>query len=160
MGRISFISLRKWISPKKPRTGLEDQPFHRDQELFQFLIRQITVPKNAEQLIQLAGKAHLKTPDEVFHTYLLFEKYICTFEPEQRFTRETLRESIGTHFPELRNQDPFSILFLGDIEKKNTVAIEFLSSFLDRLREQFGGAQDGFFSTPAKQTGPASRSDL
>jgi len=150
---MSFISLRKWISRKKTRTGLEDQPSHKNQELFQFLIRQITVPKNAEQLIQLAGKAHVKTPDEVFHTYLLFEKYICTFEPEQRFTRETLRETIGTHFPELRKKDPFSILFLGDIEKKNTVAIEFLSSFLDRLREQFGGAQDGFFQHQKNKLG-------
>jgi PAS domain S-box-containing protein len=145
MRRVSFISFKKWITGTKQLPGFEELPSVRNQELFQFLIRQITVPKNAEQLIQLASKAHRKKPEEIFHTYLLFEKYICTFEPEQKYTRDTLRESIGAQFPELKSTDPFSILFLNDTERKNTIAIQFLSSFLAALKEQFGGAGEGFF---------------
>jgi PAS domain S-box-containing protein len=145
MQRVSFDFFRKWITRNKTSEVFEERPFARYQELFQFLTRQITVPKNAEQLIQLASKVHRKKPEEIFHTYLLFEKYISTFEPEQKYTRQSLRQSIAGHFPELKNTNPFSILFLGDDEKKNTVAIQFLLSFLSTLREQFGGTGYGYF---------------
>ena len=39
--------------------------------LFEFLIGCITVPANAEQLIQLVSKAFGKESEEVFHTYLM-----------------------------------------------------------------------------------------
>jgi PAS domain S-box-containing protein len=147
----SFNYFKRWITPNKAGQESEALGFDQYQELFQFLVRQITVPKNAEQLIQLGSKVHRKKPDEIFHTYLLFEKYICTFEPEQKYTRQTLRESIADHFPALKSSDPFSILFLGDTEKKNTLAIQFLSSFLIALSEQFGGTAEGFFQQKQNQ---------
>src|SRR5437764_5688557 len=81
------------------------------QNLFQFLRNQITVPRNAEQLIQLSHKSGFNNNEEAFHTYLLFEKYICTFEPEQKFTPQSLRHEIGQSFPDLKDKDPFPILF-------------------------------------------------
>jgi PAS domain S-box-containing protein len=116
------------------------------QNLFQFLRNQITVPRNAEQLIQLSHKSGFNNNEEAFHTYLLFEKYICTFEPEQKFTPQLLRHEIARSFPDLKNKDPFPILFLTDTEKKNTLAIEFLQAFLSGSLEQFGQTGDNYLN--------------
>lgn len=113
--------------------------------LFEFLIGCITVPANAEQLIQLGSKAFGKESEEVFHTYLLFEKYLTSFEQEQ-YNRKTLRESVRQRFPVLlQDGSIFNILFVTETEQKNTLAIHFLQPFLGAVRDKFGRAGDGYF---------------
>ena len=113
--------------------------------LFEFLINCINVPANAEQLIQLGSKAFGKDTEEVFHTYLLFEKYLTSFEQEQ-YNRKTLRESVRQRFPVLLEDGSiFNILFVTETEQKNTLAIHFLQPFLAAVRDKFGRAGDGYF---------------
>ena len=77
--------------PKSPRRGEKESALYK--ALFEFLIGCIAAPANAEQLIQLGSKAAAKDTEEVFHTYLLFEKYLTTFESEQ-YNRKSLRERV------------------------------------------------------------------
>jgi PAS domain S-box len=114
-------------------------------DLFSYLTSLITRPENAEQLIQIGSRAHQKSPDEVFHTYVLFEKYINSFERNQKYTPAVLRDLIKDNFPELASREPFNILFINDTEKKNTIAIQFLNAFLTDVTNQFGNAGDGYF---------------
>src|SRR5688500_9271418 len=113
-------------------------------ELFIYLKKQITVPKNAAQLVHLAKNAVQKN-EGIFHTYLLFEKYLCSFEPEMKYTRASLRSDIRQRFPSLESDRDFAILFLKDTERKNSLAIHFLLSFLGRVNERFGRAGEGYF---------------
>ena len=113
-------------------------------ELFAYLKKQITVPKNAAQLVHLAKDA-VHRNEGIFHSYLLFEKYLCSFEPEMKFTRGSLRNDIRQRFPELQTDRDFAILFLKETERKNTLAIQFLLSFLGRVNERFGRAGEGYF---------------
>jgi PAS domain S-box-containing protein len=113
--------------------------------LFEFLIGCISVPANAEQLIQLGSKAASKEAEEIFHTYLLFEKYLTSFEQEH-YDRKSLRERVRQRFPLLLHDGSiFNILFVSEIEQKNTLAIHFLQPFLMAVKEKFGKAGDGYF---------------
>src|SRR5689334_18758255 len=114
-------------------------------DLFSYLTSIITRPENAEQLIQIGSRAHQKSPDEVFHTYILFEKYISSFERNQKYTPAYLRTLIKEHLPQLSEKEPFNILFINDTEKKNTIAVQFLNAFLNDMINQFGNAGDGYF---------------
>jgi PAS domain S-box-containing protein len=114
--------------------------------LFEFLIGCISVPANAEQLIQLGYKAAGKGAEEVFHTYLLFEKYLTSFEQVDQQNRRSLRERVRQRFPVLLTDGSiFNILFVSEAEQKNTLAIQFLHSFLLALKDKFGRAGDGYF---------------
>jgi PAS domain S-box-containing protein len=114
--------------------------------LFDFLISCISVPAKAEQMIQLGHKAAGKGADDVFHTYLLFEKYLTSFEQAEVHTRKSLRERIRQRFPVLLEEGSiFNILFVSETEQKNTLAIQFLQSFLGALKDKFGRAGDGYF---------------
>src|SRR4051812_41293638 len=128
-----------WVFKKKKPAQLSDEG-GLFKELFDFLTRQISFPKKAEQLIGLGYKLQDRSVDETFRTYLLFEKYICSFEPGKKYTPATLRAAVKERFPVLHELEPFSILFLCDTEKKNTIAIQFLHSFLQSLADQFGNA--------------------
>jgi PAS domain S-box-containing protein len=129
--------------PSSSRRGDKESALYK--ALFEFLIGCIAVPANAEQLIQLGSKASGKETEEVFHTYLLFEKYLTTFEPEQH-NRRALRESIRQRFPVLlQDGSIFNILFVTETEQKNTLAIHFLQPFLAAVRDKFGRAGDGYF---------------
>lgn len=114
--------------------------------LFEFLIGCISVPGNAEQLIQLGNKSAGKSAEEVFHTYLLFEKYLTSFEQLDQQNRRSLRERVRQRFPVLLTDGSiFNILFVSETEQKNTLAIQFLHSFLLALKDKFGRAGDGYF---------------
>src|ERR1700733_209747 len=114
--------------------------------LFEFLISCITPSANAEQLIQLGSKAARKSADEAFYTYLLFEKYLTTFELSAQHTRKSVRERVRQRFPALLEDDSiFNILFVSETEQKNTLAIQFLESFLETVRDKFGRTGDGYF---------------
>ena len=122
------------------------------QSLFDYLISCISTPANAQQLIQLGYKAAKKDADEVFHTYLLFEKYLTSFELSEKLTRRPLREGIRQRFPALLNEDSiFNILFVSETVQKNTLAIQFLESFLEAVRDKFGRAGDGYFEKKSRE---------
>ena len=133
----------------KGRLSAAQKPDHLTalyQSLFEFLIGSVSSPANAQQLIQLGFKAARKDADEVFHTYLLFEKYLTSFELAEQHTRKSLRESIRQRFPALlQDGSIFNILFVGETEQKNTLAIQFLQAFLDTVKDKFGRAGDGYF---------------
>jgi PAS domain S-box-containing protein len=122
------------------------------QSLFEFLIGCISVPANAQQLIQLGYKAARKGAEEVFHIYLLFEKYLTSFEGTEKHTRKSLRESIRQRFPVLlQDGSIFNILFVSETEQKNTLALQFLQAFLETVRDKFGRAGDGYFEKKMRE---------
>lgn len=129
--------------PVKRRSGEQSALY---KALFEFLIGCISIPAKAEQLIQLGHKAAGKSAEEAFHTYLLFEKYLTSFEQLEHHTRKSLRERIRQRFPALLNEGSiFELLFVSETEQKNTLAIQFLQDFLVALRDKFGRAGDGYF---------------
>ncbi|HMI61085.1 MAG TPA: ATP-binding protein [Puia sp.] len=131
--------------------GRNDQSalFH---ALFDFLIGCISVPANAEQLIQLGHKSAGKDAEEVFHTYLLFEKYLTSFELVDQPTRKSLRERVRQRFPALLHDGSiFNILFVSETEQKNTLAIQFLQSFLEAVRDKFGRGGDSYIEKKLKE---------
>ncbi len=120
--------------------------------LFELLVSCISVPANAEQLIQLGYKAAGKNADEAFHAYLLFEKYLTSFEQVEQHTRKSLRERIRQRFPALLTEESiFQILFLSEAEQKNTLGVQFLESFLLAVKDKFGRAGDGFYEKKVKE---------
>ncbi len=122
------------------------------QSLFEFLISCISAPANAQQLIQLGYKAAMKDSEEVFHAYLLFEKYLTSFELAEKLSRRPLRQGIRQRFPALLNEGSiFNILFVSETEQKNTLAIQFLQAFLEAVKEKFGRAGDGYFEKKMRE---------
>lgn len=118
--------------------------------LFDYLISCIPISATAPQLIELGHKASGKKVEEVFNTYLLFEKYLTTFESKQ-FTRDALRESVRQRFPGILQDAIFNILFVKESEQKNTLAIEFLRGFLDDVSDKFGRAGEGYVEKKLKE---------
>jgi len=135
-----FLKVRSRLSSSQP----EEDHSTLYRALFEFLISCITVPTGAEQLIELGYKTSGKKADEVFHTYLLFEKYLTSFEQSVQYTRKSLRENIRQRFPALLQQTIFHILFVSEAEQKNTLAIQFLESFLENVSDKFGRTGDGY----------------
>src|ERR1700744_4305549 len=129
--------------PTSARRSDKEQALYK--ALFEFLIHCITEPTNAEQLIQLGSKVAAKDTEEGFHTYLLFEKYLTSFEQEQ-CNRRSLRVRVRQRFPVLLQEGSiFNILFVSETEQKNALAIHFLQPFLAAVKEKFGRAGDGYF---------------
>ena len=119
--------------------------------LFEFLIRQISDPRKAEQLIQLGHASCEKTTEEVFHTYLLFEKYLTSFEQATYYDRISLREGVRMRFPAILQQSIFHLLFVSETEQKNTLAIQFIQAFLDNASEKFGRTGAGYFEKKSRE---------
>src|SRR6185437_13637451 len=138
-------------SPAARRSGDQSALY---KTLFEFLISCISVPANAEQLIQLGYKSAGKSAEEVFHTYLLFEKYLTSFEQVDQQNRRSLRERVRQRFPVLLTEGSiFNILFVSETEQKNTLAIQFLYTFLLALKDKFGRAGDGYFEKKINELG-------
>src|ERR1700742_2436651 len=89
--------------------------------LFEFLIGSISSPSNAAQLIELGTRSNGMDADEVLNTYLLFEKYMTTFEQAEKHTRKSLRERVRQRFPALLQESIFDILFVPETVQKNTL---------------------------------------
>ena len=146
--------LKNFLKGKGDRLSLRERTINLllYQSLFEVLIGCISVPANAQQLIQLRYKAARKGAEEVFHTYLLFEKYLTSFELAEKHTRKSLRESIRQRFPVLlQDGSIFNILFVSETEQKNTLAIQFLQAFLEMVRDKFGRAGDGYFEKKMRE---------
>jgi PAS domain S-box-containing protein len=118
---------------------------------FEFLINQVSTPQNAEQLIELGFKSMGKTTEEVFHTYLLFEKYLTSFEQDTYYDRESLREGIRLRFPAILQEPIFHLLFVSETEQKNTLAVEFLQSFLSNAGDKSGRGGAGYLEKKSKE---------
>src|SRR5258708_3302420 len=118
--------------------------------LFEFLIGRISAPGNAEQLIQLGHKSAGKKAEEAFHTYLLFEKYLTSFE-QLHHTRASLRESVRQRFPAVLQEPIFTLLYVPETEQKNTLAMQFLQAFLNNVSDKFGRSGEGFFEKKMKE---------
>jgi len=127
-----------------------DARSHLYKVLFDYLIFCIPATATAPQLIQLGNKVPGKKVEEVFNTYLLFEKYLTTFEAE-RFTRNSLRESVRQRFPGILQEPIFNILFVPESEQKNILAIEFLHSFLKDVSDKFGRTGEGYVEKKLKE---------
>jgi len=94
----------------------------------------------------------MKDSEEVFHAYLLFEKYLTSFELAEKLSRRPLRQGIRQRFPALLNEGSiFNILFVSETEQKNTLAIQFLQVFLEAVKEKFGRAGDGYFEKKMRE---------
>ncbi len=128
-----------------------DSNKHLYKGFFEFLIEQITVPHNAEQLIELGYKSYGKTTEEIFHTYLLFEKYLTSFEQDTYYDRESLREGIRLRFPAILKEPIFHLLFVSETEQKNTLAFEFLRSFVANAADKFGRTGAGYLEKKSRE---------
>ncbi|HTI08751.1 MAG TPA: response regulator [Puia sp.] len=124
---------------------------HLYKALFEFLIGRISIPGKAEQLIQLGHKSAGKKAEEAFHTYLLFEKYLTSFEQTEQYTRESLRESVRQRFPALLQEPIFNLLYVPEAEQKNTLATQFLHAFLANVSDKFGRTGEGYFEKKIKE---------
>src|SRR5687768_10559921 len=112
--------------------------------LFDFLIKEITIPRKAANIISLARQAGKKDAEELLSIYLLVESHLCNIDPEQKYNRESLRDTIAYRFPYLVADDYFSILFLADEQKKVKLGAFFLQQFLDLSIKRFGRTRDSY----------------
>lgn len=111
--------------------------------LFNFLTKEITVPRRAQNILVLARQAHKKNSEELLSVYLLVESHLCNLDPEQKHTRPSLRNTIRLKFPQLADDLFFSILFLSDEEKKVKLGAHFLKSCLELCFKRFGRTKEG-----------------
>jgi PAS domain S-box-containing protein len=112
--------------------------------LFDFLSKEISIPRNAENIILMARQATRKNSEHLLPIYLLFESHLCNFDPEQKYTRESLRLTISNKFPLLTSEPFFSILFLNEEQKKVKLGAFFIGQFLQLCIDRFGRTKDNF----------------
>ncbi|BAV09639.1 PAS domain S-box-containing protein [Filimonas lacunae] len=119
--------------------------------LFDFLIKEISVPKQTERLIAVGRKVKGKPADELIRNYISFEHYLTNLDPEQKYTREKLRAAVKQRFPALVNDHFFSLLFDTEpVQKLKLVAI-FIDFCLQEASAIFGNAGSGLFDQVSKQ---------
>jgi len=112
--------------------------------LFEFLTKEISTPRNAENIIQMAKQAARKNSEDLLSIYLLFESHLCNFETEAKYSRESLRQTISAKFPLLSLDPFFSILFLNEEQKKVKLGAFLIRKFLQLCIDRFGGSKDNF----------------
>src|SRR5688572_21973935 len=112
--------------------------------LFDFLTKEISVPRNVENIIGMAKQAARKNSEDLLSIYLLFESHLCNFDPAKKYTRTSLRQVISTKFPFLSEDPFFSILFLKDEQKKVKLGAFLIRQFLQLCIQRFGGSKDNF----------------
>jgi len=125
--------LKKWLYLKKTAAPLpEDADNNLFKQVFGFLISRISNPGNgrtADTALEISRPPGGRK--KAIHTYLLFEKYLTSFRTGQRW----LYKKFPTRLPYAKNSRPlyrnrlFSILFVSEIEQKNTLATEFIHPF-------------------------------
>ena len=112
--------------------------------LFDFLTREISVPRNAENIILMARQATRKNSEDLLSIYLLFESYLCNFDSAGKYTRDSLRQTISSKFPLVSHDPFFSILFLNEEQKKVKIGAFFIVQFLQHCIEKFGRSKENF----------------
>jgi hypothetical protein len=112
--------------------------------LFDFLARESTVPRNADNIILMARQAARNNSEDLLSIYLLFESHLCNFDPGEKYNRDSLRQTISTKFTFLTRDPFFSILFLNEEQKKVKLGAFFIRQFLEHCIERFGRSKDNF----------------
>ena len=139
---MSFEKLFKLFSRKK--SAAESGNSVDFSALFDFLTREITVPRNADNIILMARQATRKNSEDLLSIYLLFESYLCNFDPAGKYTQGSLRQTISNKFPLVSHDPFFSILFLNEEQKKVKIGAFFIVQFLQHCIEKFGRSKDNF----------------
>ena len=112
--------------------------------LFEFLIKEISVPKDADNIILMAKQAGRKNSEDLLSTYLLFESYLCNFDVARKYDRTSLRKTIANKFSFLTFDPFFSILFLNEEQKKVKLGAVVIGQFLQFCVEKFGKSKENF----------------
>jgi PAS domain S-box-containing protein len=112
--------------------------------LFDFLTKEISVPRSAENIILMARQAARKDSEDLLSIYLLFESHLCNFDPQGKYTRDSLRKAISIKFPLLHKDPFFSILFLNEEQKKVKLGAFLIGQFLKICIDRFGRSKDNF----------------
>ncbi len=139
---MSFEKLFKLFSRKKSAAEIGNSVDF--SALFDFLTREITVSRNADNIILMARQATRKNSEDLLSIYLLFESYLCNFDPAGKYTQESLRQTISNKFPLVSHDPFFSILFLNEEQKKVKIGAFFIVQFLQHCIEKFGKSKDNF----------------
>ena len=112
--------------------------------LFDFLIKEISDPRSADNIIVMADQVARKNSDDLLPIYLLFESYLCNFDRQRKYDKESLRETIRNKFSFVSNDPFFSILFLNEEQKKVKLGAFFIGQFLEQCIERFGRSKENF----------------
>jgi PAS domain S-box-containing protein len=120
-------------------------------QVFDFLVREISVPRQNEQLIAVAQKAKNKTSADLLPDYFLLERYLINLDPEQKYTQQSLRNTLKHRFDWLTTDPYFCVLFLPDLGKKQHQAVIFIKLCLQKAIANFGFAGNGLFEQLGKE---------
>jgi PAS domain S-box-containing protein len=120
-------------------------------QVFDFLVREISVPKQNEQLIAVAKKAKNKSTADLLPDYFLLERYLINLDPEQKYTQQSLRDVLKQRFDWLTQDPYFCVLFLPDLGKKQHQAVFFIKLCLQKAISNFGFAGNGLFEQLGKE---------
>src|SRR4030095_13848340 len=131
-----------FFSKKKSATDNENRADF--SALFDFLTREIIVPRKVEHIILMAKQAARKNSDDLLSIYLLFESHLCNFDPADKYNRESLRQTISAKFSFLSHDQFFSILFLNEEQKKVKLGAFFIEKFLQLCIDRFGKSKENF----------------
>jgi PAS domain S-box-containing protein len=153
--RTTFNRFSKFFNTSQPAT----QPGSGFEPLFDFLIREISVPKQAERLIAVGKKVKGKPADELLRIYISFEHYLTNLDPEQKYTKEKLRNSVKQKFPDLIQDPYFVILFSPEPQQKLKLSVLFTEFCLAEASAIFGNAGSGLFEHVQKQLVQIAQSD-
>ncbi|MDR6342673.1 PAS domain S-box-containing protein [Filimonas zeae] len=145
--RTTLNRFRKFFNTSEP-AALSGSGF---EPLFDFLIKEISVPKQAERLIAVGRKVKGKPADELLRIYISFEHYLTNLDPEQKYTKEKLRNAVKHRFPDLIQDPYFVILFSQEQLQKLKLAILFTEFCLTEASSIFGNAGNGLFDHVLKQ---------
>lgn len=120
-------------------------------QLFDFLIKEISVPKQAERLIAVGRKVKGKPVDELIRNYISFEHHLITLDPEQKYDQEKLRAIVKQRFPDLLQNEHFALLFEPEELQKLRLAVIFSSICMQEASGIFGNAGNGLFEQVQKE---------
>ncbi|RXK83868.1 PAS domain-containing hybrid sensor histidine kinase/response regulator [Filimonas effusa] len=120
-------------------------------QVFDFLAKEISVPRQNEQLIAVARRAGEKHAAALLPDYFLLERYLTNLDPEQKYTQQSLREVLRQRFEWLTKDPYFSVLFLHDPGKKQQQAVYFIRRCLAKATDNFGFSGGGLFEQMGKE---------
>ena len=143
---IRFVSRLLGIERKEETTTA-----HGLAQVFDFLAKEISVPRQNEQLVAVARKAGEKNAADLLPDYFLLERYLTNLDPEQKYTQQSLRETLRHRFEWLTKDTYFCVLFLHDPGKKQHQAVDFIRRCLAKATDNFGFSGSGLFEQMGKE---------
>lgn len=146
---MSFLS--RIFRPHKAGHQEETPAAHSLAQVFEFLAREISVPRQNEQLIAMTRRAKDKTSASLLPDYFLLERYLINLDPEQKYTQQSLRDSLKQRFHWLTTDPYFCVLFLPDLGKKQQQAVFFIQLCLQKATSNFGFSGNGLFEQMGKE---------